>query len=101
MAECSNNRSIRVAQAGLRRLGGVGTIEGRSLSISKCIELTEAITEIPGIEDPEYSPLLWKFSVSSQTLNPTCPFASKFLWLDSSVGLVRVVARGLGAGEAK
>lgn len=84
----------------IRETGGSGHNRGPK-PISKCIELTEAITEIPGVEDPEYSPLLWKFSVSSHTLNPTCPFASEFLWLDSSVGLVRMVARGLGAGEAK
>lgn len=29
-----------------------------SKPISKCIELTEAVTETPGVGGPEYSPLL-------------------------------------------
>lgn len=59
-----------------------------SKPVSKCIELTEAVTESPAIGDPEYSPLLWKFSMSSQTLNPASHLAVKFVWLDSSIRLV-------------
>lgn len=49
----------------------------KPVDASKLTEIAKVCAEAPGVGDPRYSPLLWKFSVSSQTL-VALPLAAKF-----------------------